>query len=221
MIAVAALIAARPVLKPRRVVIGLFQAGDNLGRRKLAEDREWRMASERHSEAGFRLLTKPFCGCRERTLDHLALDAAQERALPTARQQTTLRHRFGIDMKRDQATIAKERGAKMYASSLMFHTLPGKTGELENELQSLLQLVQNVGGQNARILHTHFASPEAPNVVFVQDAPDLETLEKQIHQVTEDAAFQQWTKKVSPLLRQSPNREIYLVVADGAAQWTK
>lgn len=109
----------------------------------------------------------------------------------------------------------------MYASSLMFHTLPGKTGELENELQSLLHLVQNVGGQNARILHTHFASPEAPNVVFVQDAPDLETLEKQIHRVTEDEAFQQWTKKVSPLLRQSPNREIYLVVADGAAQRTK
>jgi hypothetical protein len=103
----------------------------------------------------------------------------------------------------------------------MFHTLPGKTGELETELQSLLQLVQSAGGQNARILHTHFASPEAPNVVFVQDAPDLATLEKQIHRVTEDAAFQQWTKKVSPLLRQSPNREIYLVVADGAAQRTK
>lgn len=104
----------------------------------------------------------------------------------------------------------------MYASSLMFHTLPGKTGELENELQTLLKLVQDAGGENARVLHTHFASPEAPNVVFVQDAPDLATLEKQIHRITADSGFQQWTKKVSPLLRQSPNREIYLVVENGA-----
>ena len=100
----------------------------------------------------------------------------------------------------------------MYASNLMFHTLPGKTGELEIELQALLKLVEDAGGENARILHAHFASPEAPNVVFVQDAPDLETLEKQIHAVTSNDSFQQWTKKVSPLLRQSPNREIYLVV---------
>jgi len=102
----------------------------------------------------------------------------------------------------------------MYASSLMFHSVPGKTGELENELQELLKLVQEAGGENVRILHTRFASPEAPNVVFVQDAADLATLEKQIQRITADAGFQQWTKKVSPLLRQSPNREIYLVVAD-------
>ena len=105
----------------------------------------------------------------------------------------------------------------MYTSSLRFHTLPGKTGELEQELSSLLELVRRAGGQNARILHTHFASPEAPNVMFMQDAPDLETLERQIQQVTADTAFQDWTKKVSPLLRQSPNREIYVVIADGAA----
>ena len=106
----------------------------------------------------------------------------------------------------------------MYASSLMFHTLPGKTGELESELHELLRLVQEAGGQNARILHTRFASPERPDVVFVQDAQDLETLDKQIHRVTSDTAFQTWTKKISPLLRQTPNREIYLVVADGSRQ---
>jgi hypothetical protein len=106
----------------------------------------------------------------------------------------------------------------MYASSLMFHTLPGKTGELEKELRSLVKLVEDAGGENVKILHTHFASPEAPNVVFVQDAPDLETLEKQIHKVTSDASFQQWTKKVSSLLRQTPNREIHLVVAADARQ---
>jgi hypothetical protein len=55
----------------------------------------------------------------------------------------------------------------MYASSLMFHTIPGKTGELENELQELLKLVQDAGGENARILHTHFASADAADVVFV------------------------------------------------------
>jgi hypothetical protein len=53
--------------------------------------------------------------------------------------------------------------------------------------------------------------------VFVQDAPDLTTLEQQIRRITEDSGFQQWTKKVSPLLRQSPTREIHLVVEDGAA----
>jgi len=104
----------------------------------------------------------------------------------------------------------------MYASSLMFHTVPGKTGALEKELGALRKLVQDAGGENTRILHTHFASPEAPNVVFIQDAPDLATLEQQIRRITADPGFQQWTKKVSPLLRQSPNREIYLVVEDGA-----
>ena len=100
----------------------------------------------------------------------------------------------------------------MYSSNLMFHTVPGKTAELENQLRALRDLVRQAGGDNPRILHAHFASPEAPDVVFVQDAPDLATLEKQIHQITSNTAFQEWTKKVSPLLRQSPNREIYLVV---------
>ena len=106
----------------------------------------------------------------------------------------------------------------MYTSSLRFHTLPGKTGELEQELHALLDLVRQAGGKNARILHTHFASPDAPNVMFMQDTPDLETLEKQIQKVTSEAAFQDWTKKVSPLLRQSPNREIYVVIEDGAGR---
>jgi hypothetical protein len=106
----------------------------------------------------------------------------------------------------------------MYASSLMFHTVPGKTGELESELQALLKLVQEAGGKNARILHTHFASPDAANVVFVQDAPDLATLEEQIRRVTSDQKFQEWTKKVAPLLRQSPNREIYLVIGQEGRQ---
>jgi hypothetical protein len=94
----------------------------------------------------------------------------------------------------------------------MFSTLPGKTGELEKELGTLRDMVTEAGGENTRILHTHFASPEAPNVVFAQDASDLEILEEQIRKVTAEPRFQQWSQKVSPLLRQSPNREIYFVV---------
>jgi hypothetical protein len=100
----------------------------------------------------------------------------------------------------------------MYVSRLMFHTVPGKTRELEEELVALRTMVQDAGGQNPRILHSHFASTEAPDVVFMQDAPDLESLEEQIRQVTAAPAFQEWTKKVSPLLRESPNREIYAVI---------
>jgi hypothetical protein len=100
----------------------------------------------------------------------------------------------------------------MYVSHLMFSTLPGKTGELEKELGTLRDLVTEAGGENARILHTHFASPEAPNVVFTQDASNLVILEEQIRKVTAEPRFQQWSQKVSPLLRQSPNREIYFVV---------
>lgn len=100
----------------------------------------------------------------------------------------------------------------MYVSRLTFNTVPGKTGELENELKTLRDLVKGVGAENTRILHTHFASPDAPSVVFAQDAADLQTLEKQIQEVTANPAFQQWSKKVSPLLRESPRREVYLVV---------
>jgi hypothetical protein len=101
---------------------------------------------------------------------------------------------------------------EMYVSRLTFVTLPGRTGELEHELKTLREIVKEAGGENTRILRTHFASPEAPNVVFKQDAPELKTLEEQIRKVTAEPSFQQWSKKVSPLLRQSPNREIYMVV---------
>ena len=100
----------------------------------------------------------------------------------------------------------------MYVSRLTFVTLPGKTGELEHELKTLREIVKTAGGENTRILRTHFASPDAPNVVFTQDAQDLKTLEDQIRKVTDEASFQQWSQKVSPLLRQSPNREIYVVI---------
>jgi hypothetical protein len=99
----------------------------------------------------------------------------------------------------------------MYISRLLFHTVPGKTSEVERELRKLREMVKSVGGDDARILHTHFASLGAPDVVFEQGAPDLETLEKQIRQLTASQEFQSWTQRMSSLLTQSPKREVYIV----------
>jgi hypothetical protein len=100
----------------------------------------------------------------------------------------------------------------MFISRLTFHTQPGKTAEVEQELQKLMAMVNQVGGLRPRVLRNHFASLGAPDVVFEQEALDLETLETQIKQVTERADFQGWTQHMSGLLAQSPKREVYLVV---------
>jgi hypothetical protein len=100
----------------------------------------------------------------------------------------------------------------MYISRLTFHTQPGKTQLVEHELHKLIAMVNEVGGLRPRVLRNHFASLGAPDVVFEQEASDLETLETQIKQVAENAAFQQWTGHMSELLAQSPKREIYLIV---------
>jgi hypothetical protein len=98
----------------------------------------------------------------------------------------------------------------MYISRLTFHTNPGQTHVVDQELRKLMAMVKNVGGVRPRILRNHFASLGAPDVVFEQEAADLETLETQIKQVTERDDFQQWTGTMSGLLAQSPKREIYL-----------
>lgn len=100
----------------------------------------------------------------------------------------------------------------MFISRLTFHTQPGKTADVEQELQKLMAMVSNAGGGRPRVLRNHFASLGAPDVVFEQEAPNLETLETQIKRVTESTDFQQWTQHMSGLLAQSPKREIYLVV---------
>jgi hypothetical protein len=99
----------------------------------------------------------------------------------------------------------------MYISRLTFHSIPGKTGEVEQELQKLRDMVVQAGGSRPRILHTHFASLGAPDVVFEQEVPDLATLETQMTQLTSSPAFQQWSGRMSGLLSQSPKREVYLV----------
>jgi hypothetical protein len=99
----------------------------------------------------------------------------------------------------------------MYISRLLFHTAPGKTGEVEQELKKLREMVTDAGGADARILHTHFASLGAPDAVFEQKAPDLPALEEQITKLTRSAEFQTWSRRMSGLLIQSPKREVYIV----------
>jgi quinol monooxygenase YgiN len=100
----------------------------------------------------------------------------------------------------------------MYVSRLSFHSLPGKTHDVEQALKTLLDLVTKTAGTQARVLRTHFASLGAPDVVFEQESQDLATLESQIQHVTESPEFQQWTTQMSAFLSQSPKREVYLIV---------
>ncbi len=99
----------------------------------------------------------------------------------------------------------------MYLSRLLFHTVPGKTGQVEQELRKLREMVGAAGGIRARILHAHFASLGAADVVFEQEAPDVAALEQQISKLTSSADFQTWSGRMSALLIQSPKREVYIV----------
>ncbi len=99
----------------------------------------------------------------------------------------------------------------MYVSRLAFHTLPGRTHEVEEALRKLRDLVAGTGGVRPRILRTHYASLGAPDLVFEQEAPDLATLEAQLRTVTERPEFQSWSKQVSGMLAQSPKREVYIL----------
>jgi hypothetical protein len=99
----------------------------------------------------------------------------------------------------------------MFVSRLTFHSIPGKTGDVEQELKKLRDMVVQAGGSRPGILHTHFASLGALDVVFEQQVPDLATLETHMTQLTSSPAFQQWSGRMSGLLSQSPKREVYLV----------
>jgi hypothetical protein len=83
---------------------------------------------------------------------------------------------------------------------------------VEQALKTLLDIVRQTAGTQARVLRTHFASLGAPDVVFEQEAQDVATLESQIQHVTESPAFQQWITHMSAFLAQSPKREVYLIV---------
>jgi hypothetical protein len=100
----------------------------------------------------------------------------------------------------------------MYVSRLNFYTIPGKSGEVEQQLKDLRAMVERQGGTLPRILRTHFASLGAPDIVFEQEASDMAALEEQIAKVTESSEFQDWSSRMSTLLMQSPKREVYLAV---------
>src|SRR5918999_4014390 len=109
-------------------------------------------------------------------------------------------------------TAEAREDQKMYVSRLNFYTIPGKSGEVEQQLKDLRAMVERQGGALPRILRTHFASLGAPDIVFEQEAADMSTLEEQIAKVIESPQFQNWSSQTSTLLMQSPKREVYLVV---------
>ena len=77
----------------------------------------------------------------------------------------------------------------MFLSRLSFHTLPGKTDEVEGKLMKLLKWVEEAGGSKPRIMRTHFGSIGAPDLLFEQEAEDLGALETQIQKVTANGGF--------------------------------
>ncbi|HEY7714124.1 MAG TPA: hypothetical protein VIE90_06440 [Candidatus Binatia bacterium] len=88
----------------------------------------------------------------------------------------------------------------MYLSRLTFHTLPGKTREVEERLMSLLAWVRQAGGL---VMRAHYGSLGAPDLIFEQEVEDPGTLETQIKKVIANHEFQNWAKQVSGLLEQS------------------
>jgi hypothetical protein len=98
----------------------------------------------------------------------------------------------------------------MYVSRFCFHSIPGKTDAVEQELKRLANMVARAGGKNIRIQRTHFASLGSPDVVFEEEAENLQDLENQIQKVTRSTDFQRSTKRISRLLWQSPKGEIYI-----------
>ena len=98
----------------------------------------------------------------------------------------------------------------MYVSRFCFYSIPGKTDAVKQELKRLANMVARAGGKNIRIQRTHFASLGSPDVVFEQEAENLQDLENQIQKVTRSTDFQRSTKRMSRLLWQSPKGEIYI-----------
>ncbi|HWO42260.1 MAG TPA: hypothetical protein VNO43_10705 [Candidatus Eisenbacteria bacterium] len=99
----------------------------------------------------------------------------------------------------------------MYVSRITFHTQPGKTQAVEDQLGALVRWVKEAGGMRPRILRTHYGSPGAPDLVFEQEVTDPSALEDQIKKVTENGEFQHWAQQVSDLLEHSAKRELYCI----------
>ena len=101
---------------------------------------------------------------------------------------------------------------EVYLSRLTFATLPGHTRDVEEKLGRLRDLVAQAGGTRVRVLRAHFASLGAPDLVFEQEVPDLQTLEQEIGDVVTRTAFQTLSHEISQLLARTPKREVYEVL---------
>ena len=101
---------------------------------------------------------------------------------------------------------------EVYLSRLTFATLPGHTRDVEEKLGRLRDLVAQAGGTRVRVLRAHFASLGAPDLVFEQEVPDLQTLEHEIGDVVTRTAFQTLSHEISQLLARTPKREVYEVL---------
>ena len=104
----------------------------------------------------------------------------------------------------------------MYVSRSTFHTLPGKTQEVEQRLMTLLHWVEQAGGSGPRVMRVHYGSLGAPDLVFEQEVSDPGALELQIKKVVEKQEFQEWAQQVSGLLEQSSKRELYSICGQGS-----
>ncbi len=100
----------------------------------------------------------------------------------------------------------------MYLSRLTFATLPGHTRQVEEKLRRLRDMIAQAGGEQVRVLRSHFASLGAPDLVLEQEAPDLAALEKGIGMVTGSADFQALSLEISELLARGPKREVYQIL---------
>src|SRR5215208_8172527 len=105
----------------------------------------------------------------------------------------------------------------MYLSRLTFHTLPGKSQEVEDRLMILRRWAEGAGASNPRVMRMHYGSSGAPALVFEQEVQDPATLERQIEKVTGTEEFQQWAQEVSGLLAQPSARELY-TLCDGSGR---
>jgi hypothetical protein len=101
----------------------------------------------------------------------------------------------------------------MYVSRLSFCTLPGKGPEAAQELKKLVDFINKDAGARPRVLRTHFASTGEADFQLEQEVESLSELERQVHDVTDDREFRHWSEGFSQLLRRSPQREVFEVIA--------
>ena len=96
----------------------------------------------------------------------------------------------------------------MYVSRLSFYTRPGHTEEVAQRLRQLADMIVATGLSRPRVLRVSMASPGSPDLVFEQEVESLAELERGIHGVTDQEAFQRWSHEISELVLQVPKREL-------------